>query len=201
MVDRRHRHQLVDAVRADRLEEALEVQRARQDLHAAAELEHRDQLAVAAGHVEQRHRHERGDRRSLRASGVQAAKRVLAVGQEVAVGGHRALGKAGGAAGVEDRRQVLGGEILARHRLAVRQRRARLERVRRARVLDHVRHLLLGEARVHGHHHRAQRAARRRTRAPSRCRCPGGSPRDRRGPRRAACRPPATRAARSHSSP
>ena len=62
VVDRRHRHQLVDAVLADGAKEALEVQRAGEDLDATAVLEHRDQLAVAAGDVEQRHRDQRRDR-------------------------------------------------------------------------------------------------------------------------------------------
>ena len=63
VVDRGHRHELVDAVLADRLEEAVEVERAGEDLDPAAELEQRDQLAVAAGDVEQRHGHQRRDRR------------------------------------------------------------------------------------------------------------------------------------------
>ena len=157
MVDRGHRHQLVDPVLADRLKEAVEVQRAGQDLHPAAELQRRDQLAVAAGHVEQRHRHQVDIDGPSERSVVQAAKGVLAVGQEVGVRGHRPLGKAGRAARVEDRREVVAREVLD-------DRRARpsgsaaagREGVRRAGVLHHVGDLLLGQARVHRDHHRAQ---------------------------------------------
>jgi hypothetical protein len=46
-------------MRADGLKEAVQVQRAGQDLDAAPELEHRDQLAVAPGHMKQRDGHER----------------------------------------------------------------------------------------------------------------------------------------------
>ena len=47
-------------------QEALEVERDRQDERPPAELERDQQLAVAAGHVEQRHVDERRQRRTLR---------------------------------------------------------------------------------------------------------------------------------------
>ena len=116
VVDRRHGHELVDAVHADRRKESVEVERVGEDLDPAPELEHRDQLAVAAGDVKQRDGHQRRDPRPLRAVDGQAAEGVLAVRREVGVGRHRPLREAGRSAGVEDRRQVVRAEVLDRHR-------------------------------------------------------------------------------------
>ena len=156
VVDRGHRDELVDAVLADGAEEALEVQWPGEDLHAPAELEHGDQLAVAAGHVKQRHGHQRRDVGALGTVDRQATERVLAVGEEVPVRGHRALREARRSARVEDRRKVLRAEIVDRDGLALRQRRRCGERELRAGVPHHVGDLLGREAGVDRNDGRAE---------------------------------------------
>ena len=78
----------------------------------------------------------------------------LGVGQEVLVAGHRALGEAGRAAGVEDRGRAGRLGVVDDQRVAVGQRGSGHERVRRAGVGHHVVRFLLGEARVDRHHDR-----------------------------------------------
>ena len=82
------------------------------------QLDQQEQLAVAAGDVEQRHRHEVAGGRTRRPVDVDHADRGLDVGEEVLVGGHRALGEAGGPARVEDRGQVAAAEVVDGERLA-----------------------------------------------------------------------------------
>ncbi len=151
VVDRRHRGQHLHVLLADRAQEAVEVERVAQDERAPAELRHHEQLAVAAGHVEQRHVDQRRQLRAFVTVELDAAQRVLDVRQEVRVRGHRALGKAGRAARVEDRREILGGEVLDREAIAVGQRLAGTEHVARAAVGDDVLDLGLLEARVDRH--------------------------------------------------
>jgi hypothetical protein len=64
---------------------------------------------------------------------------------------HRALREAGRAAGVEDRREIVGLGGAGDERLAIRQRRVLLEHVARAGVVEDVLDLALGEARVDRH--------------------------------------------------
>ena len=107
VVDRRHRDELVDAVRADRLKKPSKSSGPERISTRPPNSSTRDQLAVAAGHVEQRHRHSVEIAGPSERSIDEAAERVLAVGHEVAVGGHRPLREAGRAARVEDRREIL----------------------------------------------------------------------------------------------
>ena len=113
----------------------------RHDHRRAAELDRRDQLGVATGGVKKRNRHQVSHVHAGRES--RHPQAGLAVGQEVLVGGHRTLGEAGGAAGVEDRCERLvirvGGDV----RLAVGE-----QHHRRTRVGDDVVDLALGEASV-----------------------------------------------------
>ncbi len=149
VVDRRHGHDMCEtpATRSSR-GSASRSSALFMIAHAPADLEQRDHLAVAAGHVEQRHADQRPQVRALLARRPEAANDVLGVGEEVQVRGHRALGEAGRSARVEDRRQVVLAEVVDDQRLAVRQLGARLERQLRARVVDDVLDLGLGEARV-----------------------------------------------------
>ena len=174
-------------------QEGLHLERGH-DHRRPAELAGDEQLAVAAGDVEQRDRDERAQVDLARQA--DDAPGGLGVRQEVRVREHRALREAGRAARVEDRREVVGLGAIGDERVAVGQRRAVLEDVRGARVVEDVLHLGLGEARVHRHDDGARAAARPRTRAPSRRRCPAGSRRGRRRRRPGPCSPPATRAAR-----
>ena len=151
VIDGGDRDQLVDTVLGDRRKEPVDVQRAGKDLDAAAQLERGDELAVAAGDVKQRDRDERRDARSLGALDRQAAKGVLAVGQKVGVRGHRALGKAGSAARVEDRREIARAEVVGHEPVPLGQLLAVGEGELRAGVLDDIGDLVLGKARVHRH--------------------------------------------------
>ncbi len=108
------------------------------------------QLGVAAGHVEQRHRDQGAQALSDKSPGKRAAA-GLGVGEEVLVAGHGALGEARGAAGVEDRGRAGRAGLLDGERLAVRQRGARHEDVRRPGVGHDVVRFLLGEAGVDRH--------------------------------------------------
>ena len=83
-----------------------------------------------------------------------AAHAVLAVGQEVLVGGHRPLGEPRGAAGVKDGREIRRHRPVLDHRVGVGQCLARAEHIGRARVAEDVVDLGLGEPSVHGHRHR-----------------------------------------------
>jgi hypothetical protein len=113
-----------------------------------------DQLAVAPGDMEQRHRHEVADGLAVLEADHPLAR--LRIGQEVLVGGHGALREARGAARVEDGGQVLLAEVVDHHRGAVGHVDTRLEDVRGARVGDHVLDLAVAEAGVHGHGHGAR---------------------------------------------
>ena len=95
----------VDAFGLDGLEEGLDVE-GRHDDRCAAGFAGGQQLAVAAGDVEERD----GDQ-AAEISGRREADAAAGfhVGEEVLVRGHGAFGEAGGAAGVEDGGDVFGG--------------------------------------------------------------------------------------------
>ena len=84
-----------------------------------------EELAVAARHMEHRHRDQVADLDVVGEADHAAAG--LAVGEEVLLGGHRALREARGAARVEDRGEVVVAEVVDDGGLAVRQRGAGLE--------------------------------------------------------------------------
>ena len=108
VVDRGHRDELVDAVLADRPEEAVEVERAGEDLDPA-----RRARAPGSAGCCSRSRGTAGPRpasrspgpRSGRSRGSGSAFSLLV--RKLRVRGHRALGEAGRAAGVEDRRELV----------------------------------------------------------------------------------------------
>ncbi len=153
-VDRGHAGEQVDPLLDDRVQERAYVE-GRQHHRGAAECELQEQLAVAPGDVEERHRHQVARGRAVRAVDAQHADRRLDVGQEVLVAGHRPLGEAGGAAGVEDRGEVTRGEVRCGARCTVGQRGTGPQDGSRTAVVEHVLDLPRGEARVHRHRDRA----------------------------------------------
>ena len=155
VVDRGHGDDLVDHVLTHSAEEPVEVEWAREKRDLAAELEHGDELAVAAHDVKERQRDQARDPRSLRTIDLKDADGVLAGGGEVAVRGHRTLRKARGAARVEDRREVVGLQILDDEGVAVRQGGIWRKREDAPGVVDEVGRLVLGEAGVDGDRDRA----------------------------------------------
>ena len=148
-VDGRHRDHDVDALLGDGAQERADLE-GRHDHRGAAGVGGQQELGVAAGHVEQRHRDQGAQGVPVKSPGQRPAA-GLGVGQEVLVAGHGALGEARGTAGVEDRGRAGRAGVVDRERIAVRQRGARHEHVRRAGVGHHVVRFLLGEAGVDRH--------------------------------------------------
>ena len=109
------------------------------------------QLAVAAGHVEQRDR----DQGAQAGGSTDSARRqVSALDRKFSWLVTAPLGKPGGAAGVEDRGRAGRLGVVDDQRVAVGQRGSGREHVRRAGVGHHVVRFLLGEAGVDRHHDR-----------------------------------------------
>ena len=146
-VDRGDGHEVGDPLARDRRDHLRLVER-RQDDRCAADAGGDEQLRVTAGDVEQRHRDQRPQAGADIGRKAEAGKHVLGIGQKRLVGRRHALGIAGGAGCVEERRDVAEAKSVDDQRVPVRQGTVCGEVHRDPGVLQHELDLGLGRARV-----------------------------------------------------
>ncbi len=137
---------------ANQLQECLNVER-RHDDGSSAGRAHREQLAVTPCHMKQRHRNQRPN------TPVEGKRHDAAAGFDVrkkpSMRGHRAFGKTGGAAGVENRRDVLPRKILYDFAGPFRQGFAGRKNELAAGILDDIIGLCIAESCIDGNGDRA----------------------------------------------